>query len=311
MTLRSRLHGPCMPLLFASLSTTFSGNAMCQSASSPQAEGVSAAVSQPQVSVVGQLVLIEDWTIPAPQNGVLESVVIREGSMIEKDALIASLDSSLLALERNAAEAAWKSLAIESKNDVDLRFAKMTTQVRKNELQRGNSANQMHNRAVAAVEIERMELMLQQAKLSTEQAELKAQSAIAKEEEMLARLQIVEWRMDRASIRAKFRGIVVEVFAREGAWVQEGKPIARVIGLDRLRFESLIPIATANNLVVGAEGEFTASDTKLLKETVTAKGILIFVSPELNPVTKQVRIIAEIENDPQRLRPGLTGTMKF
>ncbi|MCG8451277.1 MAG: efflux RND transporter periplasmic adaptor subunit [Pirellulales bacterium] len=49
----------------------------------------------------------------------------------------------------------------------------------------------------------------------------------------------------------------------------------------------------------------------LAGKTIEVTGTLRFVSPEMDPVTKQVRIWAELPNKDGKLRPGQQGALEI
>ncbi len=102
--------------------------------------------------------------------------------------------------------------------------------------------------------------------------------------------------------------MVVQILHRLlGEFVEAGHMVLRVLRINRLRAEGLLmrrdlrgdPVGRRVTLNVMVPGS---------GETQFA-GKVVFVSPEINPVSGQTKVWAEIENPDLLLRPGLNGAM--
>jgi multidrug efflux pump subunit AcrA (membrane-fusion protein) len=106
----------------------------------------------------------------------------------------------------------------------------------------------------------------------------------------------------RRQIVAPFDGVIVQVFVRLGEWVEPGQKALRIVNIDRLKAEGFLPATAADAKLLGAPVRLTLD---LAGEDAAAfEGKVSFVSPEVDPITGQVRVWAEIENGAGRLRPG-------
>jgi multidrug efflux pump subunit AcrA (membrane-fusion protein) len=108
-------------------------------------------------------------------------------------------------------------------------------------------------------------------------------------------------------ILAPIKGMVVEVLRRPGEWVEPGEDVLRVIRIDRLRAEGLIPFEFVTPQLVGSDAEITVSIPG--RPDIVAKGAVVFVNPELNPVNGRVRVRAEFDNPRGLLMPGMRAKM--
>jgi macrolide-specific efflux system membrane fusion protein len=79
------------------------------------------------------------------------------------------------------------------------------------------------------------------------------------------------------------------------------------VRLDPLRAEGFAPADAFSGDRVGTSVTITVESPDRPSSRFTGK--LIFVSPEVDPVNHQVRVLAEIENPDFALRPGLRGQM--
>jgi multidrug efflux pump subunit AcrA (membrane-fusion protein) len=73
-----------------------------------------------------------------------------------------------------------------------------------------------------------------------------------------------------------------------------------------LRAEGFLSVEQASADLVGKQVTFTSTIGDKQMQTT---GELRFVSPEMDPVTRQVRVWAALDNSDGALRPGQQGTM--
>lgn len=258
-----------------------------------------------------QVSLIQNTLVAAPISGVVASVHVHEGDPIGLDTPIAQLDDEQAETELEAAEAAYEAARLEADNDVDARYAQRTLEVRQRELQQSVDANRTYSGAVSETEIDKLRLVVDQSRLAIEQAEHQQQVATAKAIEKVAAVQIARTRLAKYQILAPVDGLVVEVSVEPGEWVEAGKPIARLISLDPIRVECFVDGRKHGGELVGRKVEFSYSidDENPQGDSIKLFGEVDFVSPELNPVTGQIRLWATIKNPNQRARAGMRGRL--
>lgn len=290
----------------------FGGTIIAQTTS--EVDSKTAVVPTNHWTIQGQLTTIDSWIVPSPLSGVVEEIVVREGDQITQGQLLARLDDSLIQAELAVAQAAKQAALLESDQRVDIEYAELTAVVRKTELQRSRQANELHAKTVSAIELERQQLLVRQAELSSEQSSNKQRTLQQHYAEKSAQVDLIQLRLSKTRIQSRLEGVVVEVTSKPGQWLNEGSPLLRVINQDRLRFESLVDLGVAKEMKVGQAVSFTIETAVGAKEVtgpITARGKLTFVSPEANAVTRQVRIMAEIDNHLQQLQPGLAGQLQL
>ncbi len=258
-----------------------------------------------------QVSLIQNTLVAAPLSGVVAKVHVREGDDVAVDSPIAQLDDEQAKTELVASEAAYEAAHLEADNDVDARYARRTLEVRQRELQQSLDANRTYSGAVSETEIDKLRLVVDQSRLAIEQAEHQQQVAMAKATEQLAAVQIAQTRLRKYRIVAPVRGSVVEVSVQPGEWVEAGKPIARLISLDPIRVECFVDGRKHGGELVGRDVEFVCpiEDEDPDSDSIRLSGKVDFVSPELNPVTGQIRLWATINNPDRRARAGMRGRL--
>ncbi|MDH3717421.1 MAG: efflux RND transporter periplasmic adaptor subunit, partial [Planctomycetota bacterium] len=87
-----------------------------------------------------------------------------------------------------------------------------------------------------------------------------------------------------------------------------GDPVVRIIKLDRLRVEAHVDGKKFGRDLEGysVRLQVTLPPGDRVEEFL---GKIVFVSPEVQPVTGEVRVWAEVENPQFRLRPGDHGAL--
>jgi macrolide-specific efflux system membrane fusion protein len=250
---------------------------------------------------------IDHVEVAASEYGKLSEAPARPGDRVERGTLLARIEDAEAQSERNKADLQLRIARQKAGNAVDLKFAQKSHEVDKAELRRGQESLQRFPGSISASEMDRLRLSMERSELAVEQArhdrELAGHEAGVLEEE----LRIAESRLERRRIVSPIDGVVVEVKRQAGEWVQPGQTVARVLGLDRLQAEGFVTVRQTALLRVGAPATLTV----VLPDERTAqfKGQVTFLSPEVDPVTNEVRVHVEVENTRHELKPGFRGRL--
>lgn len=249
----------------------------------------------------------EEAAVPASEAGVLAEISVKDGQLVEEGATIARIrDSDVrLLVERSRMEA---DIALKKFNtDLDIQYAKKSTDVARAELARSIDSNTKYAKTVSKSELDRQRLLVEQGELEMQKAEHEREVAglthqIRENEHSTALDQL-----ERRTIASPLKGMVVELQRRRGEWVQPGDTVARIVRLDRLRVEGFLAAKHASLDLVGSKAriQVTTADGKSLE----SPGEIVFVSPEIDPINSQVRVWAEVENADLALRPGMQATV--
>ncbi|MGL4513970.1 MAG: efflux RND transporter periplasmic adaptor subunit [Lacipirellulaceae bacterium] len=246
----------------------------------------------------------ESAEAPAPDAGILRDLTVREGGRVAAEATIARIDSREQSLLAAVAQEDLSVATRESQSDVRVRVARAEQRVAEAELGRATSVNATLPNVVSEKEIDRLRLAVERTKLEIEFAEFERSLLSLKIARIEADVRLAKHRVDRRAVVTPIPGVVAEVLKRNGEWVEEGASVVRLVRVDRLRAEGYLPVEAAMSGLIGQSATVTA---KLPSgETVTARGRVVFVSPEAEPVNAQVRFWTEIDNSAYLLRPGLT-----
>jgi macrolide-specific efflux system membrane fusion protein len=245
--------------------------------------------------------LLEEAEVPAQEPGVLMDVPVREGQRVKKGELLAQIDDEVARLAAEAAQSQYGIARAKATNDVRLRFTKKALEVSKAELKRSTDSIERFAKSVSQSQLDVEKLTVERNQLELEQADHEHQVASlemkAKENELTAaRTQVA-----RRQIVAPFDGVIVQIYVRRGEWVEPGQKALRIVNVDRLKAEGFIAAALA---ATDLAGESVTLEVEGAGPQQPVGGTIVFVSPEMDPITGQVRLWAEIDNRDGGLRPG-------
>ena len=257
-----------------------------------------------------QLSLIQNTLIAAPMAGVVDTVMVKEGDRVTPGQKMVQLNADQVSTELRAADAAAQAAQLQANNDVDARYAKRTLEVRRSELQQNMEANEGFAGAISDTEIEQLKLVVDQSELAIEQANHDLQVAAATAREKAAAAEIVKARLEKHSIKAPIVSQVVQVDVQPGQWVEAGKPVVRLISLDPIRVECFVDGRQHGEDLVGRQVEFIVCRVLVVTHRIKKLlGEVVFVSPEVHPVTGQARLWATLRNPDKLGRAGMRGQL--
>jgi RND family efflux transporter MFP subunit len=152
------------------------------------------------------------------------------------------------------------------------------------------------------------QLTVQKSRLEAEQAEHEQAIAVLEMKAQENELNAARAQIARRRIVAPFEGGIVQVYLRKGEWAEPGQKALRIVNADRLKAEGFVPAEAAAKVAAGTDVQLVID---LAGKPQAFKGKVAFVSPEVDPITGQVRVWAEIENHDGRLRPGQAAKMRI
>ena len=263
-------------------------------------------IATADISVTGQATLKLDVMAPAKTSGAITKMKVDEGDVVAAGQVLATIDDGIARGEFAAASHDARVFEMQKDNDVALRLSQKTRAVSQRELERSYMANKRYNDAVSATELERLQLLVEQAKLSEEKAKLDLRVAGANHDLKKTIAATANEKLNLHQITSPIDGMVVAIESRAGEWVDAGMPVLRIIKLDLLRVEADIDGTRYGPEILGTEVTF---ESKTKGKTQTHKGKVVFVSPEMNAVDESIRIWADIDTPRRKLKPGMRGTL--
>jgi RND family efflux transporter MFP subunit len=262
--------------------------------------------AEPEVVEVAVLVnLLEQAEVPALEAGTLVEIPAREGLQVREGAVLARIDGTeaelLLQRARMELEAAGKNAT----NELPVLTADKTREVAQEIFQRTNEGAQRYKGSISQTDLDRLRLDAEKAQVALRQARHDLELAQLIWQLKQNEVDSAAYRVERRRIAAPLSGMVVEVRRRRGEWVEPGQTVVRVIRLDRLQAEGFLEARHARGLLGGSVMLHTEQEI-----AEQYRGQIVFVSPEVDPINRQVRVLAEIENPDLTLQPGVHGTMR-
>ncbi len=161
--------------------------------------------------------------------------------------------------------------------------------------------------AIANRELERARRLHEAGAIAERELEM-ARAAVTNSRAVLAdaraRMASAAKQLGNATVRAPFAGVVGQKSVSAGDVVQPGTLLYTVVDPGSMRLEAAIPVEQLRDVRVGLPVKFSVSgygDREFL-------GRVTRVSPVVDPVTRQVQIVASIPNTGRALVGGLQAT---
>ena len=251
--------------------------------------------------------LIDQLEVPAHEAGAVAALEVQEGSRVAEGAVLARIDDTDA---RYALERARVELEIARQNaalDIAVRSADRNLVTAQTELQRALDAREKLKDIVTDSELDRFRLAADQAKLAIEKARQDQAVARLTQQSKQVEADFAAQKLTRRQVTAPFAGVVVQLHKHRGDWVEPGDKLLRLIRLDRLRVEAQLDAKYAAAQLAGKSVVLTIESPGM--PALKFPGKLVFVSPEIDPFNKQIRVLADIDNPDGKLQPGLRGTL--
>lgn len=226
-------------------------------------------------------------------------------------------------------------------NDIGIRQATKDTEVSEGDLQRAHTARKEFSSSVSEQQLVRLTLVrdhdllkLEKAKLDQTVDLLRSQSReaiVAQQKAVVERLEhalqkavhehetaalnlkglekqvaISRERVGRRKLTAPFAGVVVERLRSPGEWAEVGESVLRIIRMDVLLVEGYVGAHLINQDARGRKVVVGCGDSNSVQRI---EGTVVFVSPEVDSVSQQVLVRAEIRNPDSHFRPGQPAQM--
>lgn len=247
--------------------------------------------------------LIQNVTVAANIAGQVISVPFAEGDVIATGDVLVQLNDLAARADYQAAQRASDAAHLKASNDVNARYAQRTMEVNQAEYQKSEAANHRYKGTVSDTEMNRLRLVVDQGLLSMEQASFDQRVARAEAEEKAALADAALIRLQDHAIKAPVSGMIAEQLVQVGQHVESGAPLLRIIDLNTLRIECRVSEELSKKLTHDATVVFRVEGDQ------TVLGQIDFISPEVHPVTHEVRVTAKVDTRDHKVRPGTHGKL--
>jgi multidrug efflux pump subunit AcrA (membrane-fusion protein) len=251
--------------------------------------------------------LIAEVELAAEEAGPLVELAVSEGRRVKAGDQLGRLDDRDATLQVARAKITVKHAEEQAKNKVKLLQAEEALKLARLELERATTANQELKGVVSETQLSKLKLEVRRAELDVEQANEDRAAAARAVEAAGKELALAERARERRLILSPMDGVVVDVRRNKGEWLEPGQVVLRLVRDDRLRATGFIKLERLTTSLEGQPATLLVAASGA-KET-SFIGQVTFVSPEANPISRQVKVIAEFDNRDGRLRAGLPAKM--
>jgi RND family efflux transporter MFP subunit len=241
--------------------------------------------------------LIDEATLASERSGVLATVNVTEGDLVRAGQVVATLRDEKVRTAYIIAE-------IEASNDVQIRFSRKLNELSRVEYMQVAQINHRVPGTVPDIEVRKLRMAAEKALLQIEQARHDFAVAGLKFEEsseVLKSFQIV----------APFDGFVTRVIKQTGEAVHESEPILELVSTQQMRVEGFLEMQDSYRVKKHALAtvQLDIPGVDLDVEAIQFPARIEFVDVKVQPVTKQVRFSANVQNDEGLLKDGLRATI--
>ncbi|MCO6046164.1 HlyD family efflux transporter periplasmic adaptor subunit [Aeoliella sp. ICT_H6.2] len=242
--------------------------------------------------------LIDEADLAAGESGIVIELNVSEGQGVKRGDVIARIDDTAARIAEQTARAELALAKAKAENDVAVRAAQTAQRVAEAELARSQESIARFPKSVSQSQIDVERLSIDKLKLEVEAGKQEQHLASLAQQVAERKLEAAQLEINRRKIVSPIDAMVVEVEAAVGEWVEPGQKVVRLVSTQRLKAEGFVSASEAARDLSGATAVVQLDNG----QTVT--GRVAFVSPEIDPINKQVRIWAELDNSDGKLRPG-------
>jgi multidrug efflux pump subunit AcrA (membrane-fusion protein) len=269
----------------------------------PESKEVTTSSGQSGIKVPhGLVTLIGDVKVPAAETGTMTDIKVKEGDVVDLDQVLAVIDNRDTMAKREMAEGELAVAAAQAESTAELEAAQKGYEVAKAEHEQLVSIRRKNPGAVSDVETRRAQFQVERAGAQIKVAQTDRQVAGLTTGVKRAQLNATDNELERREIKSPLKGEVVEIYKKQGEWVQPGEAVMRIVSLDKLYVEGFV---NADQASAGAlEGKkanvsvqvFDPKTEKMISHSV--KGQINYASPlvEGSGRSRQFRVRAEVEN---------------
>lgn len=247
--------------------------------------------------------------VPARSAGILAALKMREGQTVARHAVMAELDQGSEQVELARSKEEHEQVKAQAENEIPTRLAKKVLEIARLDLSRAQDARRNLKQSISQAELDHLELEVARGELALEMALHQQRLAQIQVNIKTHQVSLAEIALKRRAIEAPQTGVIAAINYQQGEWVELGQSLCRLLVLDRVRVETLLPAVVATPALTGRKVDFVALQSGQVRSTYP--GVVVFVSPELDPVNGNVRVWVEVENAHGKLRPGSRGHVRL
>ena len=132
--------------------------------------------------------------------------------------------------------------------------------------------------------------------------------AIAESElqKIIAEQRIAQLNVERCEIKAPFDGAVEQLDISPFEVVQQQQALLKIVGVNRLDADIIVPAEWLSWLEVGAAVQLTVEETGQ-----SLQGKLSHIGPSIDPTSQTLQLKAEVKIVPEKVLPGMSVVAQF
>jgi RND family efflux transporter MFP subunit len=234
--------------------------------------------------LVGLVQPAQQVTIASPVDGPLMELRVTEGQAVKAGEVLAIVDNRVM--QASVALARVRAERSGALRDAELALANAERIFE----------NHRQMRAREAV----TETELHDAQMVRDRAQAQRDIELENRAVAAADLALQQQRLDALTMRAPFDGRIVRVWVREGEMLETATPVLKLIALETLEAEINVPAELYGKLTAG--GDYTLVADAPIETPLTAR--LRFVSPVIDPSSRTIRCVFDIDNPDEQLPSG-------
>jgi membrane fusion protein (multidrug efflux system) len=255
-----------------------------------------APVEKKPIALVSRLVATVEpmvrSTLAAEQAALVRERYFDEGQEVEKGALLAKFDDSLLQRRLASLQAQARSA------EAELRRAQLVEQ---NDSRERDRVTGLYEQGAAN------EKEYYDAINAHEQSEAAVAVAEALVAERAAAIEELSLEIEKTNVFAPFTGVVNRRYVEVGQWVQQGEPVAEMVQLDPLYVRTGVPESVVSLLARGMTASFTVDALG----GRPFEGTIAEILPVADVESRTFPVRLRVENKDRALHPGMFARATF
>lgn len=184
--------------------------------------------------------LIDHAQLSAQETGILVVLTAKEGDIVEADQVLGKIDDTDAQARKTAAVNRLAVAHEKATNDAEVQVAEKIIELAEAEYNESVEINKRSRDSIPQATVRRQFVQWQKAVQDKVVAEMNFTIAGFDEKVAEAERDMIQNELNRRTIRAPFKGVVVQLFRQQSEWVKPGDPILRIVNMDRLRVEGFL-----------------------------------------------------------------------
>jgi RND family efflux transporter MFP subunit len=243
--------------------------------------------------ITGIVKPINEVKLSVSTDGLVSSIVSKDGAYVKKGQIVLKLDDKLQKLQTLR-----QKIVYEDKTK--LNSLRKSVKILK-EIVKKKEMLYNETKSISLNELNQMKMQL--INIEGELA-----SMVENEKKEKIEYQISDEVLKYYSIRSPIDGVVVQVKPKIGEWIQTGNEVAIIVDATKCYVEANTDIMTLKNLKIGENIQVVASDGN---STVQKVAVIDFISATADSSSGLVKVKAIFDNSDFKVTPGITAKLVF